>query len=146
MANVYERLAKAEQDARNAVYFAAENKAITELNILKGNIKDEVWEADHDYTKGDIFRYLDAVYEVVQSHRSQADWTPDITPALYKKTTEEGEIPVWVQPTGAQDAYNTGDKVWYPEENTTVYESLIDANVWSPVDYPQGWKEVTPDE
>ena len=33
----------------------------------------------------------------------------------------------------------TGDKVRY---NGKVYESLIDNNVWSPIGYPQGWKEV----
>jgi hypothetical protein len=32
--------------------------------------------------------------------------------------------------------------VWYPEKNPTVYESLIDANVYSPEAYPAGWMEV----
>ena len=39
---------------------------------------------------------------------------------------------MWRQPTGAQDAYAKGDKVWYPEKDTTVYVSLVDANVWQP--------------
>lgn len=50
------------------------------------------------------------------------------------------EIPVWVQPTGAHDAYQTGDKVHYPTIDGPVYESLIDGNVWSPEAYPAGWK------
>ena len=49
---------------------------------------------------------------------------------------EPAEIPDWVQPTGAHDAYNKGDKVRF-EGN--VYESLIDGNVWSPSVYPAGW-------
>ena len=65
-----------------------------------------------------------------------------MTPALFTEVAKPGEIPVWKQPTGAQDAYNKGDKVWYPDVNTTVYESVIDSNVWSPNDYPQGWKVV----
>lgn len=45
-------------------------------------------------------------------------------------------VPEFVQPTGTQDAYSTGDQVLY---NGQVYESKIDNNVWSPDDYPDGW-------
>lgn len=81
------------------------------------------------------------LYRVAQAHTSQADWTPDATPALYTPIglTEEG-CPVWSQPTGAQDAYNTGDIVDY---NGTLYKSLIDGNVWSPDEYPAGWEVYT---
>ena len=100
------------------------------------------WEIGKAYAVGDRVHYEADLFKCVQAHTSQADWTPDLTPALWTEVAEPGEIPVWKQPTGAQDAYNTGDKVWYPEENTTVYESTIDNNVWSPVDYPQGWTEI----
>lgn len=43
----------------------------------------------------------------------------------------------WVQPTGAQDAYQKGDKVTYEGKH---YISDIDNNVWSPTTY--GWSEV----
>lgn len=49
-------------------------------------------------------------------------------------------IPDFVQPTGAHDAYKKGDKVKFEGK---VYESLIDANVYSPSAYPAGWKEIT---
>ena len=52
------------------------------------------------------------------------------------------DIPVWVQPTGAHDAYQTGDKVHYPTIDDPVYVSLIDGNVWSPDAYPAGWQEM----
>ena len=52
-----------------------------------------------------------------------------------------GEIPVWKQPTGAQDAYMTGDKVYYPTKNDAIYISTVDNNVWAPDVY--GWEEVT---
>jgi hypothetical protein len=86
--------------------------------------------------------FHDKLYRCVQAHTSQADWTPDATPALWTEVAKPGEIPVWKQPTGAQDAYHKGDRVWYPEKNTTVYESLVDANVHSPEAYPDGWQEV----
>lgn len=103
-----------------------------------------LWAADTAYSLDERIRYGDKLYRCVQAHTSQADWIPPETPALWTEVAKPGEIPVWKQPTGAQDAYNKGDRVWYPEKNTTVYESLIDANVFSPVEYPQGWKEVQP--
>lgn len=96
-----------------------------------------VWEPGLDYSAGIIVRYESKIYEVIApGHTSQADWTPDVTPALFKNIVPEGVIPEWVQPTGSHDAYNTGDRVTY---NGLVYESLIDGNVWSPEGYPSGW-------
>lgn len=101
-----------------------------------------VWAADKAYAVDERIRYGEKLYRCVQAHTSQADWIPPETPALWTEVAKPGEIPVWKQPTGAQDAYNKGDRVWYPEKNTTIYESLSDGNVWSPADYPQGWMEV----
>lgn len=102
----------------------------------------ESWAPGVDYVVGKRLRYKGKLYKVVQAHTSQDDWTPDVTPALYTEVAEPGTIPVWKQPTGAQDAYNTGDKVHYPTESDPVYESTIDNNVWAPDVYPQGWKLV----
>lgn len=57
-------------------------------------------------------------------------------------TDEEPELPTaaeWVQPTGAHDAYNTGDLVLF---EGTVYRSTMDGNVWSPAAHPTGWAAV----
>ena len=48
----------------------------------------------------------------------------------------EPSIPDWVQPS-AGNPYMTGDRVMF---NDSIYESTIDNNVWSPVDYPAGWQ------
>lgn len=83
------------------------------------------------------------LYRCVQAHTSQADWTPDVTPALWTPIgLAPDNIPVWSQPTGAHDAYNKGDRVHFPEKDSPVYESLIDGNVYSPEAYPQGWEEI----
>lgn len=100
------------------------------------------WEVGHDYLVDDRIRYNEVLYKVLQEHTSQADWTPDTAVSLYvrcHKQDPQDEYPEWVQPTGAQDAYNKGDKVTFEGKH---YESLIDANVWSPKDYPAGWAEV----
>ena len=91
------------------------------------------------YLVGDEFQYQDQLYRVVQEHTSQADWLPHLVPALYLKIEPAGVIPQWVQPTGEHDAYNTGDHVIFEDQE---YVSLIDANTWSPTDYPAGWELV----
>ena len=51
--------------------------------------------------------------------------------------------PVWVQPTGAHDAYPAG---WIVEHGGVLYQSLIAANVWEPggEGVPAGlWETVT---
>lgn len=103
----------------------------------------DAWTLDTFYERGVRLRYGGKLYRVEQAHTSQAGWLPDSTPALYTEVAQPGEIPVWKQPTGAQDAYNKGDKVRYPDEQGPVYVSTIDNNVWSPDAYPQGWEVVT---
>lgn len=53
---------------------------------------------------------------------------------------ETDEWPEFVQPTGAHDAYNTGDKM---QEDGKKYICKMDNCVWSPKVYPAAWEEVT---
>jgi hypothetical protein len=99
-----------------------------------------VWQTDTAYEVGIRVRYGDKLYRCEQAHTSQADWTPPAVPALWTEVAKPGEIPVWKQPTGAQDAYMTGDRVWYPERDTDVWVSTVDGNVWQPGVY--GWDKV----
>lgn len=85
---------------------------------------------------GERLWYDGKLYKVIQAHTVQSDWTPDITPALYVEVSIE-EWPDFVQPTGAQDAYNTGDKVTY---NGKHYTCKMDNCVYSPDAYPAGWE------
>lgn len=105
------------------------------------------WAADTAYAADQRVRYngssgtpTPTLYKCVQGHTSQAGWEPDKTPALWTEVAKPGEIPVWRQPTGAQDAYNKGDRVHYPDADGPVYESNVDANVWEPGVY--GWEMV----
>lgn len=49
-----------------------------------------------------------------------------------------GEIPVWVQPTGAQNAYRIGDRVYFPTKGDLIYICTYDYNVYAPNVY--GWE------
>lgn len=86
------------------------------------------WAVGKAYAVDDRLRYEDVLYKVIQAHTSQADWTPDVAVSLFVRVSIE-EFPEWVQPTGAHDAYNTGDKV---SHNDKHWQSLIDANIWEP--------------
>lgn len=97
------------------------------------------WEVGKEYVKDERIRYENVLYKVLQSHTSQADWTPDVAVSLFVKVSIE-EYPDWVQPTGAHDAYNKGDKVTHLEKH---WESLIDANVYEPSEsVPTLWELV----
>ena len=95
------------------------------------------WVTGHAYVVDERLQYNGVLYRVVQAHTSQADWTPDITPALFVVVSLD-EWPEFVQPTGAHDAYKKGDKVTFEGKH---YISLIDGNVYSPAAYPAGWQE-----
>lgn len=118
-------------------------ESLPDEDALTGIELFPVWAEDKGYSADKRVRHHGKLYRCVQAHTSQAAWTPDVTPALWTEVALPGEIPVWRQPTGTQDAYNTGDRVHYPGENDPVYESTIDGNVWSPEAYPAGWQVVS---
>ena len=97
------------------------------------------WDANsYQYFAGEKVVYENKYYRCVQSHTSQSDWTPDVSPTLWAENgNPTEEWPEWKQPTGAQDAYNKGDKVSHKDKH---WISDVDANVWEPGVY--GWTEV----
>ena len=104
------------------------------------------WAVNKAYALSEMVAYGEnavgdpQLYRCAQAHTSQEDWTPDVTPALWTAIgLAPDDVPVWSQPTGAQDAYNIGDRVHYPDADGPIYTSLIDGNIWSPEVYPAGW-------
>lgn len=136
------RLQAAEQFRKALQMFAA---SLSDEQAMEVATIYDPWAAGKAYSVGEFFTYGEnsvgdpQLYKVVQAHTSQADWLPDATPALYVAIgLDDAGYPVWSQPTGAHDAYNTGDIVDY---NRTLYQSLIDGNAYSPDAYPAGWAE-----
>lgn len=99
------------------------------------------WAAGVDYAADVRVRHEDKLYRCVQGHTSQTGWEPPNVPALWTQVAKPGEIPVWRQPSGAQDAYRLGDKVHYPDADGPVYVSTIDYNTYAPDVY--GWEVVS---
>ena len=108
---------------------ADDNTALTGIELYP------VWEVGIAIAKDGRYQYNGKLYKCVQAHTTQADWTPDETPALWVIVSLE-EWPEWVQPTGSHDAYSKGAKVTH---NSKKWTSDVDANVWEPGVY--GWTE-----
>lgn len=104
------------------------------------------WEENMPYTAGDPVNHNGILFKVKQAHTSQLDWLPENTPALYTKVTPEGTILEFGKnPDGTDrdltnNPYTIGERCMWEGK---LYESIFEGNnIWSPADYPAGWKEV----
>ena len=111
------------------------------LFLSESNYSPE-WDEGVSLIAGEVIEFQGLWYRVIQSHITQKFWQPNIVPSLFVITSPPTEIPVWIQPTGVHDAYNIGDKVHFPTINDPVYQSNINANVWSPIVYAAGWTSI----
>lgn len=99
--------------------------------VLRSTIDNNVW-APTAYPRG--------WEEVTGTDTPEPEPAPEPEPGTEPEPGDgEEDIPAFVQPTGAHDAYQTGDRVTY---NGHIYESTINNNVWSPDTYPQGWTDL----
>lgn len=123
-------------------YSTQDKSPLNVVSKLKEVVSCPGWKAGIAVKVGEVYGYEDNLYEVIQAHTTQADWTPPIAKALWKRYYEPSDDP-WelVQPAGAHDAYPLGARVEY---NGNIYESTIDANVWAPD--VTGWKNLTAGE
>ena len=96
------------------------------------------------YLTGEWMIYTDEkLYECL----TDTAYSPTDLPSAWKADGTETEEPTtpdpaeewpeFVQPTGAQDAYKTGDKVTF---NGQHYVCTMDNCVYSPADYAQAWR------
>lgn len=135
-------LQKAEQFRKVVQLFAS---SLSDEKALEVATVFDPWTTDKVYSVGEFLTYgVNAVgdpqlYKVVQAHTSQKEWTPNIVPSLYSPIgLDDSGYPVWSQPTGTHDAYNTGDIVNF---EGVLWISKVDANVWAPGVY--GWEKST---
>ncbi len=141
---VMNKIQAAEQLRKALQIFA---QSLTDEQAMEIATVYPAWTYPEQYKADDIRTYGEnsvgdpQLFRCVQAHTSQAAWTPDATPALWVAIglAPDG-VPVWSQPTGAHDAYNTGDRVHYPDKNSPIYRSKYDGNVYSPDIWPAGWE------
>lgn len=114
-------------------------------NLARTNANAENSYAPMQEQIDKAFKEIDLLKSTVEANAVGMSALKDAVEKLGGKveaTTEpvqEDEYPEFVQPQGAHDAYNTGDKITY---NGKKYVCQINGCVWAPDVYPQGWQEV----
>lgn len=78
------------------------------------------------------------LWKVLQPHTVSAEWRPAEAVSLYVEVSI-AEWPEYRQPTGAHDAYNTGDKVTFEGHH---YICKLDGTTFSPAGYSAAWELV----
>lgn len=138
-----DKLQAAEQLRKAIQMFAA---TLTDEQAMQIAAVYDTFVIGKSYAEGEIFSYGTnevgdpQLYRVAQAHTSQEQWLSDANSALYTPIgLDDQGYPIWSKPSGAHDAYNSGDIVNY---NGTLYLSKIDGNVWSPDENPSGWEKV----
>lgn len=161
--------AEAETATKITQQLAEEHPELVEKPTVQTGGEVREWETWHPlkesthYRYGDLTRHggkvwrdvLDPTGETLNVWEPGAPgideryWVEDEPETMESEETEETSTeqpaeqptaPAYRQPSGGHDAYKQGDRVTY---NGAIYESTINANVWSPKDYPQGWKKLS---
>lgn len=94
------------------------------------------WKPDMDIVAGRRYREGDKLYKALQSHHSQSDWRPSVTPSLFVEVEKPGEIREITEPIPTEYPFMKGELGRWKDH---IYESDIDNNVWTPDAYPDGW-------
>ena len=98
-----------------------------------------------NYTTGDVRVQNSYPYKCCQAHDStdNPDWDPATNRALwvpYHATTAKWALP-YVAPSGAHDAYQTGEYMIWSDGQT--YRCNTDNTVWGPDTLPDVWDVAT---
>lgn len=142
-----QRQAKRREQMEAATLIFVRTASLTDEQALTVSELFEEWQdildSGRKCKEDTVIRHDGELYRVAKTHTPQSQWEPGAvgTESLYTHITKGGDgVDVWQRPTGAHDAYNTGDRVHYPDEDGPIYVSKIDGNTWSPEEYPQGWE------
>ena len=101
----------------------------TQIDELRGIVGDLVEEIEP------LVKDVDAIRKALEEGGAVIS-EPEPEP-------EPDKYPPYKQPTGAHDAYNTGDKITW---NGEKYVCQMNGCVWNPDVYPAGWQLVEEEE
>lgn len=104
--------------------------------LARTNAKAENSYASTNEQINNIYKEIDSLKKRVSTLENRESTEEPTDP----EEPVADEYPEYVQPTGAHDCYNTGAKITFKGER---YTCQIDGCVWSPEEYPQGWKKET---
>ena len=134
---------RAEQ-LRHAIQLFA--KTLPEKEILKVATVFNKWESDRRYKVGDYCLYGEninkdpRVYKCLKDHISSNKRTPGKVKTFFKEIgIDINGYPIFIEPTGIEDAYMEGDVINY---NDCLYKCLKNLTILSPEEAPELWEKI----
>lgn len=120
----------------NAIKRGGYDLAVMLAKIDSYHIEGKISDAERDELYALARQSPEAQYEI----KAEIERLWAVIKELKNTSSDSTETAVneWKQPTGAHDAYMTGDIVIFEGK---TYKSIIDYNVWSPSVYPAGWEK-----
>jgi hypothetical protein len=95
------------------------------------------WEPGTQYDYGDVVEFEGARYKIIQPHRSQSDWTPPVTPALWGRIQEDQykDHEPYDHPHGkgdyhCEDVHKPSDYTSHPDQTVEVSHVEQKTNWW----------------
>ena len=127
----------------NAAAAAARIRIKSQLGSLGDAALSEVaglfpdWAPGVAVQPGDVLAWDGTLVEVIQAHTTQADWTPDKVPALFR-VHRSPAMTEWV----AGIAVKVGERFMYGGSTWEVVQSHRTQAGWEPDKVPSLWKKV----
>lgn len=91
---------------------------------------------------GEVVTYSDEPWKCAQehTHHGEPDWEPGVAASLWSPYhgTDADHVFPYKAPTGAHDAYQTGEWMIWTDGNK--YKCIQDATVWTPEELPSAWE------
>lgn len=97
--------------------------------------------ANSESSYAPLQKQIDKLYEYITELEARISLLEQEGGQEVEEPTEE--YPESIQPSGAYNSYNTGDKITYKGKK---YICKMDGCVWAPDVYPEGWEEVVESE
>lgn len=130
-----------------ACWSAAQTVARVTVDELLADLPDDTytnvvplfpdWTAGETVSVGAVRQFDSNLWRVVQAHTTQADWTPDKVPALFK-VHRTPEMTEWV----AGIDVKAGEKLTYKGATYEVVQSHRTQAGWEPDQVPSLWKKI----
>lgn len=114
------------------------------LNASSDQVRSEAveihnhWWVNAIYKVGDVVQYEGKLYRCNLDHTSQETWKPDVSPSLWTQIMYRDGIRIIPEVIPSTQPFAKDEIGWWGDD---LYKSLIDANVYTPEQYPAGWQK-----
>lgn len=103
-------------------------------------MEGRLWQPGLSVQVGDVYTFGAFLWRCLQAHTTQANWPPDLVPALWRKVEiiHEDEVRIWQ----AGMDYESGDVLAYPDAEGELYECIqahTSQEGWEPPNTPTLW-------